>query len=706
MLWCEAARTDARAAEQLGVFASQLAMLGLPVAVDLAAVPAGLNRNVRFDLAPHLRAGPPGEADRVILIGAEALAEPRLVALRRLAVEGPRAAVAFGRFESRQAVIGLKAKLSYVLGEDPQVVNLGEGDPAPFDADAPVFGVPRREGTPAAPRPRLLVAGPALGDPQQVAALMALAVSRQFDLAVLTDGEAKREWLATRGTAIPIYNYGELLPADLASRVDILACFGPLPANYRLQCLVANLAVGGAALLDCSGDHAVAAASDAFIRAPIDLVGLGPFVTADVIPNLGELAAQTRGSGFARRISGARMIAVLGEAAEAEGGARPAARRRGAERVVFMPTNGVGLGHAQRCTLVAATLDRRRTAPVFAAFPSCTGLVKAYGFDVMPMIPRSPMHARSYENDLANYVRLKALGEGARTLVFDGGYVFDSVYRTIVENRLRGVWLRRGLWQASQDNTTALDRGKVFDRVIVPTEAFEELNDPPGQGDTLRCVGPVVQRPAVTAAGRATLRAGLAKRYGTAFERLVVTQLGAGVAADRGAQIQAVCGMMERRPDVLHLILVWPTAALQPAWSGWSRSRVVRTRHAGILAACADLCISAAGYNSFHEILYGALPSILIPQTGAFMDDQTARARAARDRELAAFVAPHEMMALDRAVVRLLDEGEGAAMRRRLQGWPLPEPGNAAAGALIEEVTHGVAAVERPSVADRSAGRR
>ena len=121
MLWCEAARDDARAAEQLGVFASQLAALGLPVAVDVAAVPGDLNRNVRFDLAPRLRAGPPAEADRLLLIGAEAMAETRLVALRRLAGGRPQASVAFGRFESRQAMIGLRAKLSYVLGEDPQV---------------------------------------------------------------------------------------------------------------------------------------------------------------------------------------------------------------------------------------------------------------------------------------------------------------------------------------------------------------------------------------------------------------------------------------------------------------------------------------------------------------------------------------------------------------------------------------------------------
>ena len=112
-----------------------------------------------------------------------------------------------------------------------------------------------------------------------------------------------------------------------------------------------------------------------------------------------------------------------------------------------MPTNGVGLGHAQRCALIASALGPGRRPPVFAAFPSCMRLVKSHGFDVMPLIGRSHLHAQSHEHDLANYLRLRALCAGARTLVFDGGYIFDSVYRTVLEGGVSGVWIRRGLWQ-------------------------------------------------------------------------------------------------------------------------------------------------------------------------------------------------------------------------------------------------------------------
>ena len=714
MLWCETGSADARAIERLAVFVSQLGALGIRAGIDVRAVPEGLHRTVRYDLAPYLLDRPVEAGDRVAIVAADRLSEAKLSDLRRLAGDRPRGCVAFGRFGSREAIAGLRARLAGRFDAEPRIVDLADhGAPGSGpELECPVFGVPPRDRPGAPTRPRLLVVGPALDEPGPAAALSALALSRRITLAVLTDGEAKQRWLAVRGAGIAVYSYGELLPAALAGRVDILACMAPPGMNYRLHCLVANLAVAGAALLDCTRDHAIASEAGVFIRGPSDLAGLEAFVRAEIVPNLDDLASHARQSPDAQRLGGARRAALLGDDAPPAGKAGGAVLnigRRGARpptaRVLFLPTNGVGLGHAQRCTLVAAELDRDRLDPRFAAFPSCVGLVKGYGFDVAPLVQRSGLHAAPHENDLVNYLRLRGLAAGATALVFDGSYVFESIYRTIVEHGLAGIWLRRELWQAGQDNRVALDRGKVFSRIIVPTEAFDELNADAAPDDRLHRVGPIVQRHGLGAAPRELVRAGLARRFGLSFERLVVTQLGSGVAADRGPQIQALCGMMERRSDVLHLVLVWPMAALQPGWFGWSRSRVVRTPNAHALAAAADLCISAAGYNSFHEIIYGALPAILIPQAAPMLDDQTARARAARDRNLAWLVAPHELMALDRAVVRFLDEGEGEATRRRLAALELPEPGNRRAAALIAELADARPSSDRIVAANRSAPR-
>ncbi|PZQ52210.1 MAG: hypothetical protein DI556_00655 [Rhodovulum sulfidophilum] len=695
MLCCETVGAGPRDFEELAVLVSQLAGTGIDARIQARSVPPGLGRNAQFDLAPYLTDAPLGPSDGLLVTAAHRATETRLARLRRFAGDEGRAAVACGVFRDRQSELAAQARLGYVLGREPELLNLADPRDPGFEAGCPVIGVAPRP-DPGSPRwPRLLVAEPDLDDPAEAAALLDLALGRGFEVAILTDGKSKQAWRAARGAALKVYQFGEALPLDLAARADICVLRGAPNGNYRLRCLIANLAAAGRVLVDATEDHALAALDPGFIRAPLRIPALRNFLVEAVLPRRAEIGAAFRDARAPGAADPGRLLAALG--------ARPRPPAKAAPVTVFMPTNGVGLGHAQRCGLIASEMTG--PPPVFAAFPSCMRLVKSYGFDVMPLIGRSAQHAQAHENDLANYLRLRGLTGGGGALVFDGGYVFDSVYRAILERRLRGVWIRRGLWQRGQDNSIALDREKVFGRVIVPSEAFEELNAAYSEGDHVREVGPIVRPRPLAAEARAALRARLAERFGQPFDRLVVSLLGGGVAADRGAQIQAICGMMERRSDTLHLIVVWPTATVQPVWFNWPRSRVVRTHRAGVIAAAADLCLSAAGYNSFHEALYNQVPTIFIPQTAAFMDDQRARAIAARDRGVAGMVEAQALMTLDREIGRVLDEGLGETFRARLGALDLPPPGAAAAARLIEEFTHGGDALDRDPVADRPAGR-
>jgi hypothetical protein len=696
MLLCETAGSAAQDIEDLAVFVSQARAAGADARIHVGAIEEeGLTRNARFDIAPYLVDGPPPADARIVLTAAHALGEERLLRLRRLAGDGPRVCTAIGAFPGRQAVIGLRAKLSYVFGADPDVIELNEGPESVVRCGNPVLGVPR-PGGPARP-PRLLLVAPDLTRAADARALKALALSEAVSVSVLTDGESKQAWLDANGPGTAFYHYGEALPAGIARGVDVCVLFAALPTSYRVQSLVANLAVSGRALVDGTGRHEVAAALDAFVPGPPDIASLRDFLVERILPNLARIETQVRASQTAERFAAGPLLARLGteRSSPAERARAALTLRRGGEpapsrQVAFMPTNGIGLGHAQRCTQIAAALEGERTSAVFAAFPGCMRLVTSRGFDVVPLVGRSPLHARPWENDLPNYLRLRALAAGSAAIVFDGGYVFDSVYRTVVETGTPGVWIRRGLWQASQDNSVALDREKAFARVVVPGEAFAELNAGYSRGEHLRPVGPIVTPVRLDAAARRALRERIAERFGRPFDRLVVTMLGAGVAADRSAQIQAMSAMLERRPDVLHLVVVWPSSVLRPAWFGWRNTRIVRTHRANVLAAVADFWVTAAGYNSFLEAMYGAIPSIFVPQMGPFMDDQRRRAAAAVERGFAAMVEPTELVALDRLVERFLDRGEAEEFRARLAGAALPVPGVAEAARIVEEVAHGV----------------
>lgn len=696
MLVCETARDGRVAFEDLAIFAGRLAALGLPARIAASSVPEHPGLNLQFDLAPLLHDGDLAPGDTLVLLAADHLTDATLVRLRRLAGAAPVTARAFGAFGRLQTALGVRARLSYVFGREPELLDTG-------DLPAPVFGVAR----PAAARPgapRLLLVGPNLEDPAQVAALDALAPRRGLRVTVVTDSRGKQAWISAHGRTVPVFAYGEAPPQSLAGRAD-LAVFFARTGGYRLQTLVADMLAAGTPLLDGSPGHVNAAGNDAFVPAPPGMVGLDGFLDAEILPNLARIGANVAASRAAAEVRPDRMLAFLGVPRPGTRTSSPRPARATAP-IVFMPTNGVGLGHAQRCTLIARALapeGRRGRRPVFAAFPSCAALVKAQGFDVMPLLGRSRLHAQSHEHDLGNYLRLRALAAGARALVFDGTYVFDSVYRIALARDLAAVWIRRGLWPAGQDNAIALDREKAFDRVIVPEEAFDELNTAYSRGPHLFPVGPIVQALPPDEAARAALRAELAARYDRPFQRLAVTLLGSGVAAGRGAQVQALCGLFERRSDTLHLVVLWPNATLEPGWFGWRNTRIVRTGRAAVLAAAADLAVTAAGYNSFHEALYNRVPAIFVPQTGGFMDDQRARARAAAERGLAAMVEPDALMTLERLVSRHLDDGEAEAVRARLAAAELPSPGAARAARLIEEIADGPDALELDPAADRPA---
>ena len=113
----------------------------------------------------------------------------------------------------------------------------------------------------------------------------------------------------------------------------------------------------------------------------------------------------------------------------------------------------------------------------------------------------------------------------------------------------------------------------------------------------------------------------------------------------------------------------------------------MQTHHASALVSAADLFVTATGYNCFHEAVYNQVPAIFVPQMAARMDDQRARAMAAVERGCASIVEPHEMLTLHTLVRAHLDEGHDAVVRANLAALTLPEPGNAHAARIIEELT-------------------
>ncbi|WP_295311944.1 glycosyltransferase [Roseobacter sp.] len=671
--------------DALLLFATGLREAGYSVAIDDRFAPAGMSRHQKFEAVPFLAAPDDITPGCIVIIAAEDISE-EVQTLLRAAPPPPGTPVrAVGYFETPQARINSRNRIAYATGTEPEVINRGTPHSKQL-IEAPV--VPLVTAIARAPvqsegaRTSLLVYMPEdmLEEEGVLHDLATLRHAPRTDLHILTTAKGKAIIRQSRHAGLSVFGYGELAPANLLTYADVFAFFGPGIPGERMAFLALIAMGSGKVVIDCTTSAAFKTAGAPALSGPEHAAALAGYLADTVAGSRREIGRRILLDPWLRACD----IATLTESLSL----RPSPAASPDERApatVFFPTNGVGLGHAQRCALIADGLPGE-SAVRFAAFPSCTDLLRRRGYDCMPVIARSDAHEDAFAADLINYLRLRDMLAPGDTLVFDGGFVFDSVYRVVSELKIPAWWIRRGLWQPEHINPNVLERERAFTGVITPDEAFPELNDVYSSGNHIHRVGPVVR----TDASSPKERAGLRKRLGKAFNRpvdtLAVSMLGSGMASERTAQVQMLCSLMEERENCLHLVVVWPHAVVASDFGQWHNSFAVRTDQTLSLCAAADLVVSAAGYNSFHELLYAGIPSIMIPNHATYLDDQEKRARAAADRNLARFVAATDLLTLQREVDGLLDGTVRAEIAAAFTEVPLPERGNNAAAELIRGV--------------------
>jgi UDP-N-acetylglucosamine:LPS N-acetylglucosamine transferase len=670
--------------DALVILAQQLEARGHQVAIDDRFMSDELFKQNKYEMAPFLADVDEVTPDAVIMIGAESISADVQMLLRSMGLSPAIPFWALGRFGDFQSEIGTRNKIAYALGYEPDLLNLAmQGRPTLLeDSIAPLvteIGQVPVQIIGASARIMVFLPGENLetGD-GALNALSAASHTPNFNLHILTSARAKDLIAESRQAALSVFSYNELPPEDLLHYFDVLVFLGPNVPGERMATLALNAMGAGKVVVDCTVRFSFASSGAPVLKGPDDPAAMVTYLHEQVIPNRREIGLRSQQSDWLAQFDISSFERSLSL------GVKPDAVKALSRKTVFFPTNGNGLGHAQRCALIAEQMqpDQDRA---FVAFPSCVDMLQQRGFATVPMVARSGEHGEPFAADLLNFLRLRHVVRAGDQLVFDGGYVFDSVYRLISHLRLRAIWIRRGLWRPEHINSMALERERAFSKVIVPLEAFPELNRAYSHGSQVASVGPIVQQDRLSQADKASLRDRLSVQFDRKIDTLVLTMLGGGVASDRTAQTQFLCSLLERRSNCLHLVVAWPNAVVANGLYGWKNSQVIRTAQALDLCQAADLTVSASGYNSFHELIYAHVPAILIPQAAPYLDDQEYRARAAFERGLAGFIQETQLHKLEREVCAFLDEGKADMLRLALGRQDLPDTGNAAAARLIEE---------------------
>lgn len=364
--------------------------------------------------------------------------------------------------------------------------------------------------------------------------------------------------------------------------------------------------------------------------------------------------------------------------------ARPALRpRQPASRprtVAFYPTNGVGLGHVTRLLAIAHRLPPGHE-PVFFTPCHALAVIEHAGFRT-EYVPE-PLHDETAHQDHVRATAPRLLAAlryyDPAAVVFDGNVPREALLQACAEIEAPMLWVRRGMWRANPELARHLELGRHFDAVIEPTDAAAAVD----AGATARAGDGPIQVPPVMLLDRGDLLTPAAARRALGLDDgkpAALALLGSGNNNDIEARLEPIVEAAAQ----LGVQLVVAEWLIQ--------HNPVRRRGVRYLSAfpnaryfrAFDFAVSAAGYNSFHELLHHGLPCIYLPNDHQKVDDQRARAAWA-EREGAGICVPRGAeAAIAGYMAALLDPGLRRLMSRRARSL-CPVNGAAAAAAAIAD---------------------
>ncbi len=348
-------------------------------------------------------------------------------------------------------------------------------------------------------------------------------------------------------------------------------------------------------------------------------------------------------------------------------------------RVAFITSNGVGLGHLTRLLCIARRLPAN-VDPVFVTMSQAFGIVKDFGFPVeyIPFSAQCEVSSVQEWNDwFRQHIDMVFDAYGITAAVFDGGAPYAGLMRAIASRPdFPSVWVRRGMWRPGAANENLLKRQKHFDMVIEPRDVADSRDA--GVTATQHGRSAHVDPIRLLDAEELLDRRSAAKALGINPRKpAVLIQLGSGTSSEIVSQTNEIIKACARFPDLQVVIAEWAIGAV--SFDVWPEVKVLRGFPLSRYFNAFDFTISAAGYNSFNEIISFGLPAIFLANENPIMDDQAGRAAFAVDQGAALMISPEEFKDLPAMIAAMMDERARAVIKVNAARIALPNGAQAAA---------------------------
>lgn len=347
--------------------------------------------------------------------------------------------------------------------------------------------------------------------------------------------------------------------------------------------------------------------------------------------------------------------------------AKPAARAGGKRPVLFTATNGIGLGHLTQLLAIAKRVPAD-VQPIFATMSQATSVVRAAGYPAhfFPDYRYAESPYRLWNRWLE--VELSALVEfyQARAIVFDGVIPYDGILRAGARSaNLPMIWVRIPMWKRALWDDS-VERAKFFDLVLDTGElaGARNLGAEIPYRDRLEVIPPMLLCDEDELLPRQEARARLGLND---TDPAVLLQLGSG---NNQALVPVVQHIVSTLEDLgIHQIVIADWVIAEHPLETWPSVTMLRNFPNSHYLRAFDFVVSAAGYNTFHELIGYGLPTIFVPNEKVETDDQLGRSRFAEEEGIGLCMAVSELDNFESYAQRLLDPAErerlAAACRKR-----------------------------------------
>ena len=325
------------------------------------------------------------------------------------------------------------------------------------------------------------------------------------------------------------------------------------------------------------------------------------------------------------------------------------------DSVLLITSNGAGMGHLARQLAVAIAGSEQVDSTILSmsrALPTILG--EGVRGEYAPGPDRDWIPAERWPHYLAARIGALAREVRAQAVVFDGVAPYRGI--TLARRQMRDVpfvWFRRGMWREGV-NGSQLWKGALFDAIIEPGDISRAADRglTASRTDAVRIspvslvevVTPLPRHEAARALGLDPARPAVLMTLGTG--RL-------GDVATPGATIL----------DALLEVTDWQIGVVRSSIADMEipvhdHARIFPVKGVFPLArylSAFDAAVSAAGYNSVHELIPSRLPTLLIPNLSTRTDDQRARAREAERLGVALVAEPGSPRELKDGVEAMAD---------------------------------------------------